>query len=497
MMKRVLGAAGVGVLVSCLGALAACGSPSADEENAKSGAAALQSANVSIDLFDANGSKIGEGAGVLIAPNLVLTSGHLIAGKAKWTITTADGKTTVNGTRGLTQDWMEYNSLKAHPRKTDVGVIYLDKPIQLAAYPKLATTKSSTGTQITRVSHVRGAFDMIGSSLTTVRNFPHAYVADMPNSETVNTGGAVINGKGEIVGVVTGRGMQTSKLYIARTDGLATWLAPKVVCAGGKSDGLSVRTYGAPPPKPGCDAGAGTSSGGTPGSSSGSSGASGGTPGSSSGSSGASSGTPGSSSGSSGSSGSDGMPGKCDDGGGVVWGGGPGIPGGSSSGSSGSSGAAGTTPGSSSGAPGTPGSSSGAPGTPGSSGSSGAAGTTPGSSSGAPGTPGSSSGAPGTPGSSSGTPGASSGAPGTPGSSGSSGSDTLPPGSSSGGGIGGGAGDQEVCEGPSDNPTECPPEAAGCVGPSCGGASSPDSTIDYGNCACSSTVGSGSLPVIR
>jgi len=86
MMKRVLGAAGAFVLVSCLGAFAAttvaCGSSSSDE-NAQSGAAALQSANVAIDLFDANGSKVGEGAGVLIAPNLVLTSGHLIAGKAK------------------------------------------------------------------------------------------------------------------------------------------------------------------------------------------------------------------------------------------------------------------------------------------------------------------------------------------------------------------------------------------------------------------------------
>ncbi|MEA2749602.1 MAG: hypothetical protein QOI41_3745, partial [Myxococcales bacterium] len=120
MMKRVLGAAGVSVLVSCLGALAACGSPSSDE-NTQSGAAALQSANVAIDLFDANGSKVGEGAGVLIAPNLVLTSAHLIAGKARWAIKTADGTKTATGTRGLTYDWMKYDSLKAHPRKHDVG----------------------------------------------------------------------------------------------------------------------------------------------------------------------------------------------------------------------------------------------------------------------------------------------------------------------------------------------------------------------------------------
>ena len=71
-------------------------------------------------------------------------------------------------------------------------------------------------------------------------------------------------------------------------------------------------------------------------------------------------------------------------------------------------------------------------------------------------------------------------------------SDTLPPGHSSGSSGGGGTGDEEVCEGPSDNPNECPPEAAGCEGTECGGGA-PDSTIDYGNCACSSPVGNGKL----
>ena len=143
-----------------------------------------------------------------------------------------------------------------------------------------------------RVRHLGGAFELVAQKLSNIRTFPHAYATEMSNSETVNTGGAVINEKGDIVGVVTGRGMTTSKLYIARTDGLAAWLAPKVTCAGGKSAAsLGVRTYGAPPPKPGCDAGTGTSSGGTSGTSGGTSGTSGGT--SSGGTSGTSGGTSG------------------------------------------------------------------------------------------------------------------------------------------------------------------------------------------------------------
>ena len=473
MMKRVLGAAGVGVLVSCVGALAACGS-SSEEDTTKSGAAALTSANVGIELHDANGNKIGEGAGVLIAPNLVLTSAHLVAGKAKWTVTTADGKKTVNGTRGLTYDWMKYDSLKSHPRKHDVAVIYLDKPIQLASYPTLATTKQTSGTEAQRVRHLGGNFDLVASKLGTVRTFPHAYTASMPTSETVNTGGAVINSKGEIVGIVTGRGMQTAKLYIARVDGLAKWLSPKVVCAGGKTGGLSVRTYGAPPPKPGCDAGPGGSSGssGTSGaSSSGSSGASssGSSGASSSGSSGASSG--GASSGSSGdgtSSGGGGGGGSCDDGGGNCSGdcdgsGGGGGGGGGDDGSSGSSGSSGASSGSNT---------------------SGGPGTTSGGTSGSSGSSSGSSGDDGSSGNSSGNPGTTSG-----------GSTELPP-PGGGGGGGGGGGDEEVCEGPTDNPTECPPELTGCEGSNCGGGA-PDNTIDYGNCACTSSVGTGSLPIIR
>ncbi len=336
--------AGVGVLVASIGAIAACGS-SSPEESTAAGVAALESANVIITLHDSVGNKVGEGAGVLIAPKLVLTSAHLVAGKAKWLVSTADGKKTAVGTRGLTYDWMEYRSLKSHPRKHDVAVIYLDKPIQLAAYPKLATGKQSAGSAAKRVRHRGQSFTLVDAALGSVRTFPHAYTTEMSTSETLDTGGAVINGKGEIVGVVTGRGMQTSKLYIARTDKLVRWLSPKVACAGGtslSSSGVSIKTYGAPPPKQGCEKDGGSS-------------------------------------GSSGSSGSGGGGGTCDDGGGncsgdcsTSTGGGsntggsddsnPGGGGGTTSGGDGTSGSSGSN---TSGSDGTP---SGSDGTAGSSG---------------------------------------------------------------------------------------------------------------------------------
>ena len=46
-----------------------------------------------------------------------------------------------------------------------------------------------------RVRHLGGGFELVAQKLSTVRTFPHAYATDMSNSETVNTGGAVINGR--------------------------------------------------------------------------------------------------------------------------------------------------------------------------------------------------------------------------------------------------------------------------------------------------------------
>lgn len=66
---------------------------------------------------------------------------------------------------------------------------------------------------------------------------------------------------------------------------------------------------------------------------------------------------------------------------------------------------------------------------------------------------------------------------------------------SSSGGSGSGEGEEEVCQGPEDNPEICPPEPEGCQGPTCGGGT-PDTTIDYGNCACGG-MGGGSLPPLR
>jgi hypothetical protein len=495
--KKLLGVIGAALLTGSLGVLAACGGSDDDDGNAASAREALKGANVSIQMFDRAGTKVGEGLGVMIAPRTVLTSGHIVAGFASWKVTSADGKTIAKGVRGLTNDWMKYDSLKSHPRKTDLGVIYLDQDIKLPAYPHVASERQGDGGGLSRITRGAQGFQMLDGKISHFASFSHGYITDIPTSETLVTGGAVINEAGAIIGVVTGRGMESGKLHIARVDQLVKWLSPKVVCGGGKavvdSSGVAIHTYGTPPPKPGCnkDGGMGGSSSGYGGSSSGGSSGYGGSSGTSGGSSsGASSGSSsgGSSGASSGGSSSGGGGGSCTDdtpshcsgdcGGG---GGGGSSSGGSSSGGSSSGGASssGGSSGNDNGTSSSGGSSSG------------------GSSSGGASSSGGSSGA-----SSSGNTGATSssgGSSGGGGGGGSSGSD----GTSSGGGGGtsgrvgtpSGTGGVDLCQGPKDNPETCPPEDDGCEGGGCGGDYQDDPTIDYalGGAA----AGGGSLPVLH
>src|SRR5262245_15787086 len=203
MTTRILGAVCATLLASSLGAVAACGG--SQDSAAVSTEKAVSTASVTVALTDANGARVGQGFGVLIAPRLVLTSGHLVAGQTKWVITSSDGKMKVNGSRGLTYDWMRYDSDKAHPRKHDVGIIYLDTPIALDRDPSVVGNSVAAGASAQRIRNGGAAFESLDVSLGVLKNHPHSYLADFPATESLDTGSAVFDSHG-IVGIVSGRG---------------------------------------------------------------------------------------------------------------------------------------------------------------------------------------------------------------------------------------------------------------------------------------------------
>ena len=466
---RILGVVCAGILATSLGTLVACGGSSDDKASSNVDPAVtaktVQAASVMVEIADANGLKIGQATATVLAPRLVLTAAHMIAGQSKWVITTVDGKK-VTGSKGLTYDWQQYDSDKAHPRRHDVGVIYLDSPIKLDAYPQVLAETSTM--DATRIRGTGASFLPVASALAWNAQQPNSYVTDMPGAETLDTGGAVFNARG-IVGIVEGKGLTTNKLYLARTDELATWINTKAGCAGAST--ATTFAVGAPKQQICDDAGnpIGNASSSSGGSSSGGS------------SSGSSSGA--SSSGSSGSSGSgtDSGPAACqtNDTDGIDSKTGTGTPstglntstgpngspkpttgGAGNDGTSGAS-SSGSSNGASSGSSTSQGSSSGNTTTGGAGNSSGSTGSTTGTSSGSSGNNGSTNGA------SSGSSGA-----GNNGSTTGSGSNATPVPST------------EPCQGPTDNPDTCPPEASPCVGASCGGSNAEPAGMDYGFCSC-------------
>jgi len=205
--SRIFGLAFAAILSGSLGAVTACGT--SDDAKETMSLEQVKAASVTLELLDDSGNQVGTGSGVLIAPRTVLTSGHLVAGFSKWRVKGADGKTTANGTRGMTYDWMDYDSKKSHPRKHDVGIVYLDRSIQLSAYPKLAKAKVKAGDKGERLRKAAQSFESNSATFSRVNSFPHAFMAEMPSSEKLDTGGAVLNEKNEIIGIVTGKGLST------------------------------------------------------------------------------------------------------------------------------------------------------------------------------------------------------------------------------------------------------------------------------------------------
>ncbi|MBX3227520.1 MAG: hypothetical protein KIT84_14285 [Labilithrix sp.] len=454
---RLLGALCATILASSIGtSLVACSAP---EKEPVSTAQATSAASVSISLLDSNGNKVGTASGVLLAPRLVLTAGHAISGKGKWEITSADGKTKVTGSRGMTYDWMTYDSTLAHPRRHDVGVIHLDAPIKLDAYPKLVAGKPVNGLEATRVRHTGAKFDHVSVFLNKVKTTPNNLLGEMKGGETLDTGGAVYNDEG-IIGVVSGRGLTTGKLYVARTDKLSTWLSAKVACAGGTAK--ATYAVGADKSQEICDENGNPIGGSSNASSSG---------GANDGSS-----TNGGDTGGSCEENNDGVcSGQC---GGInkTTDGDNGGPNGNTDGDDGRDGAN--------------------TGTSSSSGSSGSSGSNP-NQGGDNGGPNGNSSATGSGGPNGGGGDANSDGVGSSGSNPNQGSSSSSGGGESasatasagndndtnGGRTGGAVDDEEACQGPSDDPEVCPPEPDGCTGSQCGGGI-PDQNISYGACGC-------------
>jgi hypothetical protein len=179
-------------------------------------------------------------SGSVIAPRVVLTAGHCVHGFNGWRITAPfAGGQVANSGKAYTYDWTN-DGPYVDPGSHDVGIVVLDAPIQLAAYPAIADFEVKDGGPIVNVGRIRdgqlSTSALFVSPPITVFDgaqigFPYSYGA----VETIQPGDSggpdFLSGTHTIVAVNSGAGGGTEVL--ARVDLLYTWIQAAIAENGG------------------------------------------------------------------------------------------------------------------------------------------------------------------------------------------------------------------------------------------------------------------------
>ncbi|MBX3227963.1 MAG: trypsin-like serine protease [Labilithrix sp.] len=227
-------------LGTALATITACSSP--DSETTKDPQTTAAASAVTVEMRGANGDSLGFCSGTLLGPKMVLTAGHCIAGVERWEITSTAGKSTAST---ASTPWKAFGSDLSHPEHSDVGLILLKDAIKLPSYPAVANKIAKDGTKGLRFH--RDAKTIVSSSAIlkagAKKGFKLNYTIELPKAEqskTPDTGGAVIDNNGKIVGVVSGTGKTSGLLHVARVDGFSSWAKSAIAC----SNSATTATWG-------------------------------------------------------------------------------------------------------------------------------------------------------------------------------------------------------------------------------------------------------------
>ncbi len=205
-------------------------------------------------------------SGSLIAPKLVLTAGHCIAGYDGWDIYApyAGGGQSAVATQAFTYDWVD-NGNYVNPNQHDVGVVVLASPIDLASYPTLASSAVPNGTKVANIGRVNNGqmnYDalFLGPQVSVYDATSYGFPLDYRASAIIqpgDSGGPVMLPGGAprtIVAVNSGVGGNTQVL--ARVDLLSGWLQQQIsTYGGGGGGGGGTGGGGSTPPPSSCDHG--------------------------------------------------------------------------------------------------------------------------------------------------------------------------------------------------------------------------------------------------
>jgi hypothetical protein len=250
MKRRSLVALGVGVVVLSAATVMACdgeeNAPVADplSQEIVGGAEARTYESAALIDIEVNGTVRSICSGSLIAPRIVLTAGHCVAGDAtafRVLLPYSNNQRVRSSRGGIVYDYVDTGH-NVNPNQRDVGLIILDQPATLRQFPRLARTPVDEATGVVKVGRIdngRASYTSLFASrpmrvvLGNRYGYPYSYVSSEVIQPGDSGGPNYVSGSNvpTIVAVNSGAGGGTEVL--ARVDVLATWLDQRVAQNGG------------------------------------------------------------------------------------------------------------------------------------------------------------------------------------------------------------------------------------------------------------------------
>lgn len=180
-----------------------------------------------------NGASVGVCSGAMISPHVVLTAGHCVHGYDGWKVTAPfAGGQSKSSKKGATYDWTsdgEFVDASQH----DVGLVFLDGPISLASYPKLAEQRVAWGTKVQNIGRIdngQTSFSklFIGPEVAVQNGAQVGYPLSYRSKETIQSGDSggpvVLPGPAPHTIVAVNSGSGGGIQVLARVDLVFGWI---------------------------------------------------------------------------------------------------------------------------------------------------------------------------------------------------------------------------------------------------------------------------------